>query len=449
MGRKAKLKKIKKTLPHRDKPSALLIESKFPNSLKTTVVFLLLFSLLFTGAILRLQNLSNVPRRSPDEGVYIHQAGIIAQQGTEGIRRLIREYNADKKQWIYPPPTRVGYLWTLVAFMKMASKSTVEVGAYLSCFFSIISLMLLAVLGLRFFNRWITLCALLFMSVSPVALAIARRTWQDAMLGAVGLLLIWLSCEIIRATNKIKLIIVFILVGSYATLIKESGMLIYGLCAVWLLFTFLIKEKSFTKAILLVALGGLGMAMSVVYLAHAAGGLSNILEVWQHVKEAMPTNRYAIEYQSGPWYQFVGSAWIVSPVNTILFLIGMLGTFFSGSSDSRSPVSAIDKNRDIIFGIIIFIITFMGITVLTPYCQNVRYVSVLFAPFYLVGGVGLWHIIIYIRNKLDNFYFSILVACIVTSVIVSAAMDYQNFIRIFVKKGAMDTSIRTLREYSN
>ncbi|NQU95950.1 MAG: glycosyltransferase family 39 protein [Candidatus Omnitrophica bacterium] len=388
-------------------------------------------------------------RRTPDELVYTRQAGIITQQGTEGIRRLIREYNADEKQWIYPPPTRVGYLWTLAVFMKMVSKNTLEVGAYLSCFFSIISLILLVVLGLRFFNRWITLYALLFMNVSPVALAIARRTWQDAMLGAVGLSLIWLSCEIIRATNKIKWIIVFILIGSYATLIKESGMLIYGLCAAWLLFTFLINEKSFKKAILLMTLGGLGIVISVVYLSHAAGGFSNILEVWQHVKEAMPTNRYAIEYQSGPWYQFVGSAWIVSPVNTILFLIGMLGTFFSRSSDSRSPASAIDKNRNIIFGIIIFIITFMSITVLTPYCQNVRYVSVLFAPFYLVGGVGLWHIMTYIRSKLDNFYFSIVVACVVVSLIISAAMDYQNFIKIFVKKSAIDTSIRTLRECSN
>lgn len=400
---------------------------------------MLFFVVLAIGMGLRINNLNNITRRSRDEQIYTQQARIIALEGGEGIKLLIREYNLNKELWIYPPPTRLGYLWLLASVMKITDSADEKVGAYVSSTFSIIALLLLIVCGLRFFNPWIALNALLFMSVSPMDLAIARRTWQDAMLGCVGLSLIYFCCELTRNTHKIIWYILFVIVGSYSILIKESGIFIYGLCMLWLLWVLFIKEKSYLKGFLLMIVSAAGAGISILTLAHAAGGIGPVIEVLTHVKEAMPTNIYAVEYQSGPWYHFLQGFWIISPVNAFLCVLGIAGAFPTFLPNN--------KNRNAIFGTIFFMLAFMTITIVTPYCQNLRYVSVLFVPFYLMAGLGLWHIVSFTKVKTGNYFFYIAIAFII-AIILTAARDYRNFKKIFLKAGIPDVSIRMVREYS-
>jgi len=400
---------------------------------------MLFFAVLALGVGLRINNLDNITRRSPDEEIYTQEAKAIVLEGGEGIKLLIREYNLNKELWIYPPPIRVGYLWLLASVMKMTKRTDEKVGAYVSCTFSIISLLLLIVMGLRFFNPWIALSALLFTTVSPMDLAIARRTWQDAMLGCVGLSLIYFCCELTRNTHKIIWYILFVIVGSYCILIKESGIFLYGLCMLWLLWTLFIKEKSYLKGFLLMIVSAAGAGISVLTLAHAAGGITPVIEVLTHVKEAMPTNIYAVEYQSGPWYRLLQGFWIISPVNAFLCVLGIAGVFPTSLPNN--------KNRNAIFGIIFFMLAFMTITIVTPYCQNLRYVSVLFVPFYLMAGLGLWHIVSFAKVKTGNYFFYIAIAFII-AIILAAARDYRNFKKIFLRTGIPDVSMRMVREYS-
>lgn len=407
---------------------------------KKSILFILFFSVLTIGIGLRIDNLNNITRRSPDEKIYTQQAKAIALEGLEGARLWIQEYNLNKAWWIFPPPTRVGYLWLVAFVMKITNSMDEKVGAYISCAFSIISLLLLIVLGLRFFNPWIALTALLFMSVSPMDLAIARRVWQDAMLGCIGLSLIYFCCEITRNTHKIIWYILFIIIGSYCILIKESAVFIYGLCMLWLLWTLFIKEKSYLQGLLLMIVSAVGASISVLMLAYAVGGITPIIEILRHVKEAMPTNRYAVEYQTGPWYYLLQGFWIISPVNAFLCVFGIVGVSLASLPN--------DKNRSAIFGIIFFMIAFMAITIVTPYCQNLRYVSVLFVPFYLISGLGLWYAVSFTKVILHKFSFYILIAFVIVRIALAAVSDYQNFQKIFLRTGIMDVSIRMIREHS-
>jgi len=406
---------------------------------KKFILFILFFSVLAVGMGLRINNLNNIAGRSPDEKIYTQEAKIIALKGWKGTRLLIQEYNLNKELWIYPPPIRLGYLWLVASVMKMTNSMEEKVGAYISCAFSIISLLLLIVLGLRFFNPWITLSALLFMSVSPMDLAISRRTWQDAMLGCIGLSLIYFCCELTRNTHKLIWYIPFIIVGSYCILIKESGMLIYGLCTFWILWIIFVKERSFLKGFIFMIVSGVAISASLLTLVYAAGGIKPIIEVLTHIKEAMPTNIYAVEYQSGPWYYFLQGFWIISPVNAFLCVFGIAGAFLSSLPN--------DKNRSAIFSIIFFMVVFMTITILTPYCQNLRYVSVLYGPFYLMAGLGLWYIVSFIKLKTKDSFVYIAIAFIIAIILVAAG-DYRNFKKIFVRTGILDVSIRMVKEYS-
>ena len=132
MGKKSRLKKIRK---------------KEGEGAGNAIAIVLLCALLLIGINLRFSDL-DINGRSPDESMYTSQAVIVAQEGIEGSRRLIGEYNADKRLWIYPPPIRIGYTYLLAAVMKAANIFDEQAGTYLSTSCSIGALFMLVLLGL-------------------------------------------------------------------------------------------------------------------------------------------------------------------------------------------------------------------------------------------------------------------------------------------------------------
>jgi len=176
-------------------PSHETFEIKFDGKVERAVIFVLSIIILSMGLGLRLSHL-DITRRSPDEGIYTYQAKKIAENGPEGTRQLIGEYNKDKWLWVYPPPTRIGHNYLVAAVMKISGAYNEMAGTYVSIFASIGTLFILLVMGLRFFNPLITLIALVGMSVSPMDLAMARRCWQDSLLAFFGTLYVYIIGEL-------------------------------------------------------------------------------------------------------------------------------------------------------------------------------------------------------------------------------------------------------------
>ena len=400
----------------------------------TKYITVLIILVLMAGTLLRLNNLGNITFRTPDENIYTYQATKIAEFGREGIKLLVREYNADKKNWLYPSPVRIGYISLLAVVMKATNSFNDEkVGAYVSCFFSVIGLLMLIALGLKFFNPYITLFGIIFLSVSPMDLAIARRAWQDAMLGAIALLLVYITCEITRPGRKIIWYILFIFVGSCCMLVKESGFIVYALCLIWILLVLFFKKRSFLDGTVLTIAGILGAVASVLILAYAVGGFHTIVETLKHHLGSTKNNQYALTYQSGPWYNILLGLWILSPVNLILCFIGIVITF-------------IRDKRLVIRGIASFMVIFLIIAILAPHFQNLRFLSVLYALFYLMAGTGLWYVFSFFKDKKNKFG---IVAVILAIVILAAIRDYQTFVSFFVKTDLFDLSVNLLKEGTN
>ena len=436
MGKKSRLKELKKEARGGETIVSAPQTAIWGEGAQSAIAVALLCALLLTGIILRFNDL-DVKGRSPDEGIYTRQAIIVAQDGVEGTRRLIDEYNADKRLWIYPPPIRIGYTYLLATIMKVANIFDERAGTYLSTLCSIGALFILVLLGLRFFNRWVTVVALLLMSVSPMDLAIARRSWQDGVLALAGLLLIYCCCELTANPNRKIWYIPFWLIGIWCIIIKESGIIIYGLCVIWLFAVMALKERSFIKSTLLVVFTLLGISISALILGHVVGGILRVLEVLKHVKDAMPTNTWAIDYQTGPWYRILEGLWILTPASFILCIIGIVGVF---SGDRHARQSIIAK------WLIFIILSFLFITIVTPYMQNIRYLSIIFVPFYLMSGLGLWYLIYSAKDFLKGGAFYTMIAITVLVLVIISISDYQKFQRIFIKRGIREISIRLLRE---
>ncbi len=409
-----------------------------------TVLPLLIIALLAIGVILRFVNLNHVAQRSPDEGIYTNQAKVISIEGPiKGTRALVREYNQNARLWIYPPPTRIGYDWLLGGVMKALNRTDTDVGAYISFAASILSLLFITLIGLRFFDPLVALFALLFMAVSPMELAIARRTWQDALFGLLGLSMVYYVLEIAKNPKRLLWYIVLIISGSYIILVKEPGAAVYGLCVLWVACMLAIKEKSIIKASIFIIAGAVSVIASYGLISYAVGGIGTLLNIFAHIKDAMPTNEYAIEYQSGPWTNFIGGLWILSPLSFLLFIAGAAGTFLPIGRDEA-------KEHGIKLAsawLMVFSAAFFSIAIITPYCQNYRYVSVIYAPFYLAAGTGLWYLSSWIRPLVKDILKAV-IPLLAAVLIFAAARDYQMFEKIFIRTGIMDISVKMVRDFS-
>ncbi len=405
---------------------------------KKRVAFGLLALFFILGVGLRYR-FFEVPHRSPDEGIYTLYAAAIANDGFIGAQRAVKEYIANPAFWIYPPPTRVGHLFLLAGTMDFVGSTDAMAGAYLSRFFSFLSLLLLVWVGHRFFGPWVSVAALGFMATSPIELVIARRAWQDGVMGFFGALLIYLSAELIVRKEKWPWIAAHALCGFYCVLIKESGFVIYGICVFWVSAYFLFKEKKIREALVVgfVSLGTLLGAFQVI--AGITGGWGGLFEMARHIKEAMPTNEYAVVYQEAPWYFFIQGFWILSPVPAALALLGMSVVLVRAR---RSPRT---KHLNVLFGFIFVIILFTSAAAIPHYLKNLRYISPLYVSIYLFAGYGLVSILSLVRAKSHKMVFAGALVIALLGMGVSAIRDDRQFQKVFIEHELNDLSSGYLR----
>lgn len=409
----------------------------------------LIVIVLFIGIGLRIHNLATITHRSPDEIIYTSQAQIVAQQGLSGIKILAKQYNQNKELWFYPPPSRVGYIFLLSSAMKISNHFDSSVGAKLSTIFSILSLLILILIGLRFFNVWITLYALLFLSTSPIELGLASRTWQDAIVGCLGALLIYLSCEIISNHKKIW-IIPFVFIGGIAILIKSTLVVFFGLCVMWILWEFIFHQKLYKHAVLLACLTGISVTLFSALLVYCVGGLLNLIAILSHMKNAMPLNPYAIQYQTGPWYLTFLNLFYLGPNYFYLIIIGLFVILLSKDmhklhSQIKELFFSTSQTR-IFLGLIALTLMFTLISGIAPHCLNIRYLSVIYVPYYLIMGV-LFYVFLSALVKLLPVragFFMFFSICLMTLI---GIQGYDKFYHYFVLLGANDTSIVMLMRY--
>ena len=397
------------------------------------VGWVLLGSLIIAAVLLRLCDCRGV-RQSPDEWSYTQYATKIAENGIAETRAQVRAYNADPKYWYYPPPSRIGYLYLIAAVMKLSPAGSMAGVSLVSAVVSILGFILVAAIGRRFFNRWIVLIALAWLAVCPMDLAIARRVWQDGVVATVGLLLIGCCAEFTASAGRDKRwLLGFWLVGSYFILIKESCLVIYGVCLLWMLSNLWWRERSVSQCSLIGLFSGLVAGLSLAVLVWLTGGCAAMINLLGHARQSMAQNLYVVEYQNGPWYSFVLGFWILSPAVMIFAAIAMVALVIPRWS--LGVVLALESRQRMVAGLLAFLVVVL-ITVATvlPNFKSFRFISVLTGPIYLLSGLGMGYVVTIVREQLGRRLQQLLLGSVVGLVILSAVTDYLGYRRIFVRQ---------------
>ncbi len=390
------------------------------------------------GIAARVGNIDEDGNKSPDEAVYTAQAKRLTGDKIAVTRDLVKTYNADKDKWLYPNPMRIGYLWPLSYFMEASGLRDYRAGSYVSTFCSVVSLILIVLFGLKYFNKWIAFYAALALAASPMELAVSIRAWQDAACGCLGLALIFLTAGCVKTKGRFTLLIPFVLAGTYYFMVKEAGVLLYMLCLLWLLSS-LAREKMFCRMLSAFILMLISAAAGVSFMAYAMGGAGNMLEVIKHISEAMPFNDYAVCYQSGPWHNVIYGLFILSPVNVLLCFAGISGFIFC-----RKRSCGEDLDRGVTFWLMVILAVYVIVMTWMPFCQNIRYLSPVYGVFYLVAGIGAWYIYIYLKSKLKGGALKTAVCLIAAIAVYSAAGDYAYFRKALHNMKIVDITLKAL-----
>lgn len=398
----------------------------------------LLALLVVLGGALRLGNLGNVWSRTADETTYTRQANVWLDSGRPGIRSLVEEYQRDAVTRYYPMPTRAGMIGLLAVTMELTGRRDEGVGAIIACAASILSLVVVALLGARFLPARATVGALFFYAVFPPELAIARRTWSDALVELAALLLVWFACEIARNPSRHIWYLLFAAVGGFGITVKEAMPVPYAICAAWTLWILLKEHREFANAALLIAVSAAGCFLSIWWLASMAGGLSNLISVVTGISKVNAANPYAIEYATGPGYLLLDGFWIVSPTTALFCVIGLYAAF------RRPPELA--GHHTVVLWIALFTLSNIAIAMILPHWLNLRYVSVAFGTYCLLAGVGVWYPFAALWHQVRVVTRPIFAALAAMILIGGAVNDYRYFYGVFVVNGTGDLSIKKIRD---
>jgi hypothetical protein len=400
--------------------------------------WLALSALILLGIVLRSAHMTDIQTRSPDEYVYTGYASVLADSGPAGFPEQFQIYNRDSRYWVYPSPVRVGYVLLTSAVMRLTSSRNARSGAAVSWFFSVLSLILLAWLGMRFFNPWVALLSVAFFSFSFSELAMARRAWQDATLGFLGLLLVCLTCAITAAPKRRSLHIAFFAAGTYSLLIKETGVISFGVCILWLAWVALFQERSWQLVKVLLVGGLASLAVTLGSLSALAGGLEPVISAQIHILRGTATNAYCDTY-AGPWHQFFYLLWLVGPLTAIAALLGAAAVIAGRADglnlrDSRAARVAA-----------LMALTFILIASLGPRLQYLRLTSPAEGAYCLLAGLGIWWLFSAARS-LSPAAGRLLVPLLVAAMLIEAVVDYRSFTEAIVKPDLQDLSVKYIRD---
>ena len=420
-------------------PSSANADSPKDTHLYTNGLWLCLVAAVCVIAIALRVVTHDVSWRTPDEKTYISYATQVGQSGAGAFRALVSYYNRDSTQWLYPPPLRVGYVLAVAELANLFGTSAEKAGTWLAFASSLVGFFVAALLGWRFFDRWTTLFTLAFLSVSPLDLAIARRTWADSLVGAAGILLVYLCLEASVSIRPNKWRIAFWIVGIYFLLTKEFAIFIYGLCVLWLLTEVWLQRRSWKAAATVAAPSALTVLVSYAFLIWIAGGLNPMLQLYHHLGQAHISNQYVNLYQRGPWYSFPLGFWVLSPFTTLFAGVGIAQIILRRNSLTAIFADAWQRRGTV--AIALFVPAVLAVATFLPGFKSLRFVSVVAVPICIVGGFLISHLLAEARTRFAPAV-SHCVLCVVTIVVALVCIsDYIRFQRIFVHYELDDVTV--------
>lgn len=402
----------------------------------SALVRLLPWAILIAGICVRFAT-HGVGARTPDEVFYSRYALAVAEQGPGYFPRFTREINDHPQAGSFSWPERAGYIALLASALKITGQEKGELGAYLSLIASVLVLVLVLTLGTRLADPWTTSAALLLAAVSPLDLAIARRTWSDSLVAMLMLTMFFACACFLVNPGRRRWPALFFLAGTYSLLVKESAWPVYLACTLVLAWAARgaqgLAGPVAARPRTMLALGALGVALAAAAIVLACGGPAEALRTWETARVANVPNEYMKLYQTGsPLYYFAGLG-VLQPA---AFAAGLLGAALAIVRPSWLTGRAAPGGEAVVRLLAWFAVGFLALAAAYPE-KNLRFVSPLTAPLALLAALAIRAGTAALGARLPAARRWIPVVAGIL-IVASAALDLARFHDLFERRGLTD-----------
>ena len=401
-----------------------------------------MWMILLLGVALRIAH-HPVQQRTPDEMSYTMYAHYVATYGPGYIPRFVRSINQNPEPGHFSWPQRVGYIMILAGAITAAGQSRVEVVAAVSLTASLLTLALVWWWGRVAFDRRATAIALLFVATSPIDLAIARRAWQDDVLGWLVLLMAFGCARSWMEPARARWPALFLSAGFVAILVKESAWPVYGAGVVllaWLAWR--ARPTAVPGAGVRLALGALGMAAAVTAIVAACGGVAETLATWKTAQIVNVPNEYMRRYQTGSVLYYLTGLGALQPLLLVVGLTGAITVAVRPWISRRTEDHRIDASLSVLAWLVLGL---GAVAALYPQ-KNLRFVSPLLAPSALLGAWVLQSWALSLASRLPQARRHWVVIGLAALLITSSFLDVVRFREYFIRRGIPDLATPWLFE---
>ena len=341
-----------------------------------------------------------------------------------------------------PPPTRAGFLYALAGVMAVTGRTDVMAVVWLSSAASVMSLLLLARIAWRFLNPLAAVFALSFYAVSSLPLMTGRRAWQDATVEMLTLCLILAGAEIVSGARHWARLLAFTIAGAACITMKEMPALIFAVLSAGVLAA-LWQQRSSGKTFLLFSVFWIAsVGAALCWLTYLLGDARLLLKYPAMTSTFLSISPYSIAYESGTTLDLVHGMWIVSPLATICFPLGVIAL-------RRSEFPTANANRMIAAALAGLTLLLTAAALAVPHHLNFRYLCPAFGPFYLIAGLGLNWAAAALSEQLRHSERPFFAAGIAVVLVASAVSDYETFQRRFVAPQLQDLSVKMVLGMKN
>jgi hypothetical protein len=295
-----------------------------PESRASRILPPVLFALALALAVKVIIDSFPATAREPnaDVGFYLRYMQRVPGEGLSVFPALFDEWNASEASWIFPPPSRVGFivasaLWASIFGTTMQALQYLSIAAHLCC--SIATY----VFARRHFGDPRALFIAVLWLFAPLLMGLSRLALTDSFITLWMSLSAWTFLELVLQPASWRWRSAFAAVFAFTLLVKELSLLLGMPFAAFVLVERFWRREPLKLSVFAWALalpGAVALAICVV----AAGGLPTLLTTTRIVLGSPATNAYAIRYGSGPWFSYVVDFLCLSPGTTLL-AIAFLG----------------------------------------------------------------------------------------------------------------------------
>ncbi len=322
-----------------------------------------------------------------DEGYYLHYMEQVQQGGLGAFPAQFHFYLGEKRHWIFPPPSRVGFvavsaLWASVRGASLRSLSELSLAAHLA----------LILATFAFASRWFGtakgLLVTALVACSTLALGLARLALTDSVITLTQFLALALFYEYVQAPQRRWRALAFGCAFTFAILTKEIAVLLALPCAMWAAVERRQRGRDLPigRTVLLLTLPAVLAGLCWIV---AAGSPFKLIKVLRIVLLSPATNDYAIRYGSGGWFRYPVDEILMSPWPTLL---GLLGIGVALWRWRRGEYGAL--------AVFLALVYVSQVAMLGFFTKNLRYVAILELPLRFLAVILLWEFLSASRSRL-------------------------------------------------